>query len=76
MPLHCSRAAWLRCHFSYQLDDAPAYERFLFATSLDDFDVETVLRATEAIAAGAGAGQADLPLPENIAQVSFMLEKE
>jgi hypothetical protein len=60
---------------AYELDDAPAFERFLFITSDTSFALEPVLAAARALAASADARTAPLALPEGFTQVSFTLEK-
>ena len=35
--------------FSYELDDAPEFERFFFVSSKQNFDIETILKSAEAI---------------------------
>ncbi|MFN3202603.1 MAG: hypothetical protein ACE366_29700 [Bradymonadia bacterium] len=60
---------------SYELDDAPRYERFFFVTSADPIDVEEILSRAEALARQADAHQATLPLPEGMTQHTSTLEK-
>jgi hypothetical protein len=60
---------------AYALDDAPAFERFLFITSDTPFALEEVLAAARAVAASPDARTAPLALPEGFTQVSFTLEK-
>jgi hypothetical protein len=60
---------------AYELDDAPAFERFLFITADTPFALETVLTAARTLAASADARTAPLALPESFTQVSFTLEK-
>lgn len=60
---------------AYALDDAPAFERFLFITSDTPFALEPVLATARALAASADARTAPLALPEGFTQVSFTLEK-
>lgn len=62
--------------FAYQLDDAPAYERFFFVTAAERFAVGTVMRAAERLAADPQrARRAPLELPEALEQVSFVVQK-
>lgn len=60
---------------AYELDDAPAFERFLFITSDTPFALEPVLAVARELAASADARTAPLALPEGFTQVSFTLEK-
>jgi anti-sigma factor RsiW len=60
---------------AYELDDAPAFERFLFITSDTPFALDTVLAAARTLAASADARTSPLALPERFTQVSFTLEK-
>jgi hypothetical protein len=66
----------VRLPSSYELDDAPAFERFLLVRAGEAFDVAPVLAAARALAARAPeARRAPLPLPARFAQTSFLLEK-
>jgi hypothetical protein len=60
---------------AYELDDAPAFERFIFITSDTPFALDEVLAAARTLAASADARTAPLALPEGFTQVSFTLEK-
>jgi hypothetical protein len=60
---------------AYELDDAPAFERFIFITSDTPFALDAVLAAARAAAASPDASTAPLALPEGFTQVSFTLEK-
>ncbi|KFE66173.1 hypothetical protein [Hyalangium minutum] len=60
---------------AYELDDAPAFERFLFITSDIPFALDPVLAAARALAGSADVRTAPLALPEGFTQVSFTLEK-
>ncbi len=60
---------------AYSLDDAPAFERFLFITSDTPFALDEVLAAARAVAASSDARATPLALPEGFTQVSFTLEK-
>jgi hypothetical protein len=60
---------------AYELDDAPAFERFIFVTSDTPFALAEVLAAARTLATSADARTAPLPLPERFTQVSFTLEK-
>jgi hypothetical protein len=59
--------------FSYELDDAPGFERFFFITSSNPIDVRTILQA------GRKHGQrnkGDLDLPSTFLQTDFLLRKK
>jgi hypothetical protein len=61
---------------SYELDDAPAFERFFFVTAVQPFGVEQVLEAARALARSPDdARRQPLPLPPDLAQESLLLEK-
>jgi hypothetical protein len=60
---------------AYELDDAPAFERFFLVTAHRPIDVGAVVRAAEALAAGTAPEQAALALPADHAQVDFLLRK-
>ncbi len=61
---------------SYELDDAPKWERFFLVTGETAFDVRAVLDAARGAAAGAGADPpAALALPPGLHQSSFLLRK-
>jgi hypothetical protein len=62
---------------SYQLDDAPAFERFFFVTAAGPFDVKAVAAAARRLARDpARAAEANLPLPPHMSQQSFLLHKQ
>ncbi|MFH1466912.1 MAG: ActD-like protein [Pseudomonadota bacterium] len=61
--------------FSYELDDAPGFERFFLVSSDKPIDVQVVLAAATTIAAGGKAREEALPLPEHLRQTSVLLEK-
>ena len=62
---------------SYELDDAPAFERFFFITAMEEIDVEDVLKTAEKLAASpASARTSMLELPESYQQYSLILKKE
>ncbi len=61
--------------FSYELDDAPGFERFVFVTSPEPLDVDGVLKAARAVAAGDAPRTASLPLPDGLHQDSLVLDK-
>ncbi|MFY2558054.1 ActD protein [Corallococcus terminator] len=61
---------------SYELDDAPGFERFFLVTSDSPLDVGTVLEAARLLARHpTEASIRPLPLPGTLAQTSFTLEK-
>ncbi|MBN1204181.1 MAG: ActD-like protein [Myxococcaceae bacterium] len=60
---------------AYALDDAPAFERFLFITSDTPFALDEVLAAAREAAVSGDARTTPLALPEGYTQVSFTLEK-
>ena len=62
--------------FSYELDDAPGFERFFLVSSEKPIDVQAVLAAATALARGQTAREEALPLPEHLHQTSILLEKE
>lgn len=63
---------------SYELDDAPKYERFFFVTvdaKVEGFSVATVMDAAQTLAKSDDAEQGSLALPETWRQQSLMLRK-
>lgn len=61
---------------SYQLDDAPAFERFIFVTSAEPFEVAAVLTAARTLAPSpARAEREPLPLPATLHQRDLVLRK-
>ncbi|MCP3099175.1 ActD-like protein [Myxococcus sp. K15C18031901] len=61
---------------SYELDDAPRFERFFLVTAEHPFALEPVLAAARTLAASADAHTGSLSLAEDLTQVSFTLEKQ
>jgi hypothetical protein len=62
---------------SYELDDAPGYERFLFLTSAGPIDVAQVVERAEALARDPQRAARDvLSLPTGQAQLWYTLRKE
>jgi hypothetical protein len=59
---------------SYELDDAPRFERFFFVASLEPFDAEAVLDAIEALPLQQDP-EAELVLPDGLYQDSILLQK-
>ena len=63
---------------SYELDDAPGFERFFFVTVAQDepaLEVARVMDAARALAASEDAREAALELPEGWRQQSLLLTK-
>jgi hypothetical protein len=83
LPRHGTRAARLQgggtvlLDHAYQLDDAPRWERFYFVTGASAFEVGPVVQAARRLAAdeGTAAGPGGLPLPPELDQVVFSLQK-
>ena len=66
----------VRLPSSYELDDAPSFERFFLVRASEGFDVAPVLAAARVLAARPPeARRAPLPLPAPFAQTSLLLEK-
>jgi hypothetical protein len=65
---------------AYELDDAPAWERFFFVTADGPFEVaaveEAARRAASEAARAAGAAPEGLALPKALEQSAFLLTKE
>jgi cytochrome c556 len=63
--------------FSYELDDAPRWERFYLVTGDEPFDLEAVRRAARDVAAvGSEAAAPLLEIPADLEQSTFTLAKE
>ena len=61
---------------SYELDDAPGFERFFLVAAGESFDVGAILRAARALGSQPSAARhALLPLPTAFAQASLALDK-
>jgi hypothetical protein len=61
---------------AYELDDAPAYERFVFVTSEAPFSMSSVLEAAHALAARPSDARVQrLALPASLNQLSLTLDK-
>jgi hypothetical protein len=61
---------------SYELDDAPDFERFFFITSESEIDVQEVLDIAEALAKDTKTAEtAELGLPSSISQYSLLIKK-
>jgi len=62
--------------FAYELDDAPAFERFFFVTADRPFDVAVVTLAAQQLAADPRrAPTAPLALPPGLAQLAYTFRK-
>lgn len=63
--------------FSYELDDAPRWERFYLVTGSEGFDLEPVRQAARRVAtAGSETAPPPLPLGPGLEQSVFSLAKE
>ena len=61
---------------SYELDDAPGFERFFLITAKEKFPVEEILEKAEVFAADTkDAEKKALPLPKGFTQDSLLLKK-
>ena len=66
----------VRLPSAYELDDAPAFERFFLVTADAPFPVAPVLEAARALAAHPAEARARaLPLPSSLRQASLTLDK-
>jgi hypothetical protein len=65
----------VRLPASYELDDAPAFERFFLVTAPSPFAVAPVLAAARTLASSPAALNGALPLPAGFTQTSLRLEK-
>ena len=61
--------------YSYELDDAPDFERFVFVTSNEPFDVHAVLLSAKRLAGTDSAQDGDLSLDGRLHQHSLVLKK-
>jgi hypothetical protein len=62
---------------AYELDDAPAWERFYFVTAEQAFEVPPILEAARRAAARHPRTPPDvLPIPRELGQSTFSLQKE
>jgi len=61
---------------AYQLDDAPAFERFFLVHSTAPFSVATAMDAARALAAQPSARKQALALPNGFEQISLALDKK
>lgn len=62
---------------SYELDEAPRFERFFFVTAIPGtrFDVAAVVRAAERLASAPDAERGELSLPAGYESTAVLLEK-
>jgi hypothetical protein len=72
-PLQTSRE--VRLSTSYELDDAPGFERFFLVTAPAPFPIGDVMQAARALAGSPAASTGPLPLPATFWQASLRLEK-
>jgi plasmid stability protein len=67
----------IRLPTAYELDDAPAFERFVMVTAPHPFAADVAVQAARAVAARKeGARTQPLPLPAEFSQTSIAVEKE
>ena len=74
-PCRCATPARFRLPSSYELDDAPAFERFFLVRSDAPFDVGPIVAAARGPRGRSGARGPPLPLPLSYQQASLLLEK-
>lgn len=60
---------------SWELDDAPGFERFFLVVATEPFALDPVLEAARWVAARRDPARDELPLPPSFEQASFLLEK-
>jgi len=60
---------------AYELDDAPAFERFFLVRAATPFSVATAVEAARALAAQPAARKESLALPPGFEQISLALDK-
>ena len=65
----------IRLGRAYELDDAPAFERFVFVTANAPIDPRQVVAAAEALMRQPDPASGRLALPERWAQSSFLIKK-
>ena len=66
----------VRLPSAYELDNAPAFERFFLVRADEPFDVAPIIAAARALSAQTPAARrAPLPLPPRFNQISLALEK-
>lgn len=83
LPVQGARAATLRAggpillDQAYELDDAPAWERFYLVTAEHEFDVDAVIEAARRAASrDLRSPPPALPLPGDLYQSTFSVQKE
>jgi hypothetical protein len=63
--------------FAYELDDAPAFERFFFVWSRSRFDLREIRKAASALSGDPGASRAgSLRIPPGMSVYSLLLKKQ
>lgn len=61
---------------SYELDDAPDFERFFFITSKSEIDVQAILNSAKVLAKHPKTSDlAELELPDSLRQYSLLIKK-
>jgi hypothetical protein len=65
----------IRLPSAYELDDAPAFERFFLVRAATPFPVATAVEAARALAGQPSARRQALPLPAGFEQISLTLDK-
>lgn len=67
-----------RLPYSYELDDAPDFERFFMVTSLEPFETQLAVEAVERLGRidVSVATKDNLSLPEGFTQIDFLVLKE
>ena len=68
-------AGEFRLPSSYELDDAPSFERFFLVRADAPFDVGPIATAARSLAGRSGARTALLPLPLSYQQATLLLDK-
>jgi hypothetical protein len=62
---------------SYELDNAPDFERFFFITAMEEIEVQSIIKKAEELALSpTSAKTKKLELPESYSQFSILLKKE
>jgi hypothetical protein len=62
---------------SYELDNAPDFERFFFITATEEIKVQSIIKKAEVLALSpASAKTKNIELPESYRQFSILLKKE
>ena len=83
LPVQGGRAATLRAggtillDQAYELDDAPAWERFYLVTAEHEFDVDAIIEAARRAASrDLRSPPPSLPLPGDLTQATFRIQKK